>query len=143
MSIAGTAFSLLLLAQVNIGGVPESYLGSLYRSVGLVETLLIVSAGLALLVGACWVVFKNRRPSVIAAYLVFLPLPLILGSYGPLEKQIHSLIVLSRSPTVQPFASQIAAGIASAFSTVAYGNYSNVSIICGSGDRSVSSRREG
>ena len=115
MNVAGDiCFS--VLAQANIAQPHESYLESVCRSAGPANCLIIVTTGLAVFIGACFVAAKCRRPSVIASYLFFLPLPLIVAFYGAVEGQMHSLIVLSSSPEVQPSASQIAAGVASALS---------------------------
>jgi hypothetical protein len=55
---------------------PEPYLVWMIRSLGLFGFLSLLT-GLAVFVGACFVVYLARRPAVIASYLVFLPLPLI------------------------------------------------------------------
>ena len=110
-----------LLAQANVPGAHESYLEAIYRLVGPVEFLLILSTGLAVFIGACLVVTKCRQPSTIASWLVLLPLPLIVSIYGLLASQIQSLIALSLSPAVQPSASQIAAGVAAALSPLFLG----------------------
>ena len=67
-----------LLAQ---GPGPESYASWVIRCLGIFG-LSTVLAGVAIFIGACLVVCLAHRPAVIAAYLVFLLLPLLLGALG-------------------------------------------------------------
>jgi biopolymer transport protein ExbB len=72
---------------------------------------LTVLSGAALFVGACLVVSLARRPAVIAAYALFLLLPLLLGALGALKGCVSSFSVLAMSGT-QIKQSQIFGGLA-------------------------------
>jgi biopolymer transport protein ExbB len=58
----------------------------------------------------------NRRPGVIASYLVFLPLPLLIGIFGSIQGFIASYSVIAAS-TSTPKPSEVAAGISTALFT--------------------------
>ena len=49
----------------------------------------------AVFLGACLVVFLARRPAVIASYMVFLLLPLLLGALGALKSCVSSFSVIA------------------------------------------------
>jgi hypothetical protein len=89
----------------------ESYFAWMLRMLGPSKGASIWITGLAVFVGACLVVARSRRPSVIAAYLVFLPLPLLVGLCRVLGGNLASLAVLS-SASVKLSDQQIASGIA-------------------------------
>ncbi len=95
-----------LLAQ---GPGPESYASWVIRCLGIFG-LSTVLAGVAIFIGACLVVCLARRPAVIAAYLVFLLLPLLLGALGALRGCVSSFAVIAVSG-VQLKQSQIFAGL--------------------------------
>ena len=69
----------------------------MYHMLGAFYAVVIPAVGLLLFIGACIVVAKSKRPSSIAAYLVFLPLPLMIGFYGTIEGFIHIGQVISLS----------------------------------------------
>ena len=54
----------------------------MFYSLGLFYGTVLPLAGFLIFVGACLVVGRNKRPSVIAAYLVFLPLPFLIGLFA-------------------------------------------------------------
>ena len=54
----------------------------MFNSLGLFYGTVLPLAGFLIFVGACLVVGRNKRPSVIAAYLVFLPLPFLIGLFA-------------------------------------------------------------
>jgi hypothetical protein len=64
------------------------------KSLGFYD-LLSLLAGLAVFVGACFVVARARRPAVIASYLVFLLLPLLFAILGGLKGAVASSAVLA------------------------------------------------
>jgi hypothetical protein len=108
-----------VIAGANVAGPHESYLESIYHSAAKPGgCLLTLPIGLAVFVGACIVAVKCRRPSVIASYLIVLPLPLIVGIWGAIEGPMHSLIIMSLCPTVQPSTPEITAGVATTLSTL-------------------------
>ena len=96
--------------------VPQSYLAWMYNSLGPFYGLVIPLAGFVVFVGACLVVALNRRPAVIAAYLVFLPLPLLIGIFGSIRGFIMSYSVIATS-VVTPKPSDVAGGISTALFT--------------------------
>ena len=76
------------------------------------SSLLAVLSGLLILGGACYLVATKRRPSVLAAYLVLLPLPVLITVCGSMNGLISSLTVIAASPNVTLTTSDIAAAIA-------------------------------
>lgn len=82
----------------------------MFNALGPFYALVIPFAGLAVFVGACVVVSFNRRPAVIAAFLVFLPFPLLIGLFGSLQGLISSLSSIAMSGT-SPMPSDVAEGI--------------------------------
>jgi len=104
--------ALLLLAQAG-EPVNDSVLGWLARSLGPVYGLLIPLTGIAVFVGGLLVVAFSRRPAVIAAYLVFVPLPLLIALFGTIHGAIHSYLVIAMSVT-QPKPAEIAQGTSTA-----------------------------
>jgi hypothetical protein len=115
MNVTYTACT-FLLAQVAVAGSHESYLQSVLHSAGPSACVWVLATGLAVFIGACFVAARCQRPSVIAAYLTLLPLPLIIAIYGAIEASMHSLIIMSSSPAVQPTSTEIAGGIATTLS---------------------------
>ena len=77
----------------------QSYLMWMYQSLGLFYSFVLPMSALLVVVGAVIVVFSARRPSVIAAYLVFLPLPILIGAYATVEGMIASYSVIASTTT--------------------------------------------
>jgi len=100
--------------------VAESSLSWMLRSLGSIYGLLILLAGLLVFVGACAVVVGSRRPAVIAAYLVFLPLPLLISALAVIYGALQSCLVLAAS-TASPRPSEIAWGMATVWCTLLAG----------------------
>jgi len=73
---------------------PKSRLMWYVESLGL-SGLLVLVTGFAIFVGACLVVMRSHRPAVIAAYLVFLPLPVLIAVIGALKGCVASFSVLA------------------------------------------------
>lgn len=88
----------------------ESMLTWMIRTLSF-DGLLLLLLGVAIFAGACWVVRRSRRPAPIAAYLVFLPLPLIFACFGALKGNIASLSVMSFTGEV-PSSADLSQGIA-------------------------------
>jgi len=90
-----------------------------FQSLGFFYGVLIPLTGLLVFLGACLVVMLSRRPAVIAAYLVFLPLPMLIGVYGSVEGLI-ACFSMSAMPRGTPLPAEVGIGISTAlFSTVA------------------------
>ncbi len=87
----------------------EPYFVWMIRCLGLYGLLTLLS-GVALFIGACVLVCVTRRPAVLAAYLVFLPLPFLIGLAGALKGCVASFEVFARSG-VEPKSSEILMGV--------------------------------
>jgi len=107
--------SAFVLAQTN-GPVQRSLLSWMFNAIGLFYGLVLPLAGFVIFIGACLVVARSRRPAVIAAYLVFLPLPLLIGVYGSIRGFIASYSVIAMS-TSTPNPAEVAEGISTALFT--------------------------
>lgn len=89
-----------------------------YQSLGPFYILALFGSGFVIFVGGCLVVLLARRPSVSAAYLVFVPIPLLIGVFGTFEGFIAAMSVMGTSSSA-PQASEIAEGLSmSSFSTL-------------------------
>jgi len=99
---------------------PQSFLMWMFHALGPFYLVVLPLAGLVVFVGAILVVSLNRRPAVIAAFLVFLPLPLMIGLFGSVQGMISSLSVLATSAAT-PKPSDVAAGISSGLFTTLMG----------------------
>jgi hypothetical protein len=98
----------------------QSLLSWAFNALGPFYGLLIPAVGLAVFIGACVVVATSRRPAVIAAYLVFLPLPLLIGVFGSFHGFISSLSVMANS-AVTPKAREVAQGLSMGLFTTLLG----------------------
>jgi ABC-type transport system involved in multi-copper enzyme maturation permease subunit len=76
--------------------VPKPYAIWVIESLGFLGLLTVLS-GVAIFVGACLVVSLARRPAVIAAYSLFLLLPLLFGALGALKGCVSSFSVIAMS----------------------------------------------
>lgn len=115
--------SLCLLAQyAEEAHAPArtSHLAWAFKSLGLCYGTMIPLTGLLLFVGAVAVVALARRPAVIAAYLVFLPLPLLIGVFGTIQGLIASFSVLAHSGSAAKPA-ELAEGYSTALFTALFG----------------------
>ncbi len=91
-----------------------------FMSLGWFYTLLFLVVGLGLFLGAVVVVIAARRPAVIAAYLPFLALPLLLGVWATAEGMIRSWAVIAYSTTT-PSPSEMAQGYSTALFSILAG----------------------
>lgn len=120
MDIVGSLFG-FVLAQADAGEpvVQQSYLAWMFMALGPLYGLVLPLSGFALFVGACLVVGLNRRPAVIASFLVFLPVPLLIGIFGSVHGMIASLSVVAASASEPEMGRWMAEGWATAlFSTL-------------------------
>jgi hypothetical protein len=74
----------------------KSFLLWLLESLGLFG-MLAVLAGVVIFFGSWIVIFTTRRPAVIASYLVFLPLPLLLAIAGALKGLVGAFSLVGMS----------------------------------------------
>ena len=68
-----------LATQANLAPGQQSTLMWMIDAAGPFNLFLLVGLGFALFIGACAVVTLSRRPNLVAAYLVLLPMPLFAG----------------------------------------------------------------
>ena len=76
------------------------------------SSLLVFVSALLIFGGACYLIATRRRPSVLAAYLVLLPLPVLISLCGVLKGNISSLMVIAASPDLTLTTADIAGGLA-------------------------------
>ena len=76
------------------------------------SSLLVLVSGLLIFGGACYLVGTKRRPSVLAAYLVLLPLPVLISVGAWTKGLISSLTVIAASPNVTVTTADVAAATA-------------------------------
>jgi hypothetical protein len=98
-----------LIAE-HVEPMEQSFLGWVLSSLGPIHSLLIPASGLVVFVGAVFVIALSKRPAVIAAYLVFVPLPFMIGLCASLYGFIHSFHLAATS-AAPPNPGQIAGGI--------------------------------
>ncbi len=91
-----TLFNSLLIAEMD-EEVRVSLLHWMFQSLGIFYGTLIPFSAFVLFLGAVAVVVLSDRPSVVAAYLVFLPLPLLIGVIGSLHGFINAFSVVAMS----------------------------------------------
>ena len=76
------------------------------------SSLLTLLLGLMIFIGACYLMATKRRPAVLAAYLVLLPLPLLINLCGWLKGLISSLEAIATLPNVAVTTVDLAAATA-------------------------------
>ena len=64
------------------------------------SSVLVLLSAASIFAGACYLVATRRRPAVLAAYLVLLPLPVIISLCGLMKGMIASLTVIAATPTL-------------------------------------------
>ena len=89
----------------------QSLLGWMLNSLGWAD-LLALTAGLLIFAGACRLVMRKSQPAVLAAYLVLLPLPVLISNSGTLKGMISSFTVIAATPDLQVTTADFAGGIA-------------------------------
>ena len=94
-----------------VENVPRSYLAWMIESLG-VYAIILPFLGMLLFGVSCIVVALSKRPAVIAACLVLVPLPFIIGVFAFLNGAISAFQVIANSETA-PAPRDVASGIAS------------------------------
>lgn len=82
----------------------------MYESLGSVYCALILSTGLVVFLGACFLVLRRRRPAIVAAYLVFIPIPLLIGIFSAVHRFIIMHAVIANY-NWEPTSQEVARGI--------------------------------
>ena len=108
--------NLCLLANDDMEG-RVSVLEWVLETLGVSYTLTIAISSMFLLWGACWFVWTQRRPAVIAAYYAFVPIPLMFGVLGTVQGFLQTYEYIAYSE-VQPDPSTIAEGMAVSTATM-------------------------
>jgi len=83
-----------LIAQAEMP-VRHNMMTWMINALGPIYGLAIPLAGLAVFVGSCLVVALSKRPAVIASFLVFLPLPVLIGVFGSVQGVISAFATVS------------------------------------------------
>ena len=89
-----------------------SFLAWMAGALNSLSSLMVLVSGLLMFGGACYLVATRRRPSVLAAYLVLLPLPVLIALCGWMNAMIASLTVIASSPNLIVTTADIAEGTA-------------------------------
>jgi hypothetical protein len=89
----------------------QSLLGWMLSSLGWAD-LLALTAGLLIFAGACRLVMRKSQPAALAAYLVLLPLPVLISISGTLKGMISSFTVIAATPDLHVTTADFAGGIA-------------------------------
>ena len=76
------------------------------------SSLLALALGLLMLGGACYLVATKRAPSVLAAYLVLSPLPVLISICAGMNGLISSLHAIASTPNAVVTTADIAAATA-------------------------------
>ncbi|REJ69284.1 MAG: hypothetical protein DWQ31_05280 [Planctomycetota bacterium] len=93
-------------------GAAQSVLSWMFESLGSFHAFLLTFVSFVLFVAACVLVCSVRRPSVIAAFLVFVPLPLLLGLAGTLHQLIDSFRLAGIVDPTDPFGPEVTINVA-------------------------------
>jgi cytochrome bd-type quinol oxidase subunit 1 len=81
-------------------------------------SLLALSSGVLIFVGACYLLSTKRQASVLAAFLVLVPLPFLISVCGWMIGMMSSLTVIGSSPELTPTTADIAAATANSLRDV-------------------------
>jgi hypothetical protein len=111
---------LLLLAQEDYHRPSMNLLQWMYYSLGPFYLLLLCGSGFLVFAGALAVVALSKRPAVIAAYLVFVPLPLLIGVFATFDGFISAFAVVATA-SAQPKPSEVAEGISTGLFSMWFG----------------------
>lgn len=76
------------------------------------SSLLVLVSSLLIFCGACYLVASRRQSSVLAAYLVFLPLPIVISMYFATSGVVTSLNAIASTPGVSLTTDAVAAATA-------------------------------
>jgi len=74
--------------------------------------LMVLISGLLIFGGACYLVATKRRPAVLAACLVLLPVPVFIAICGVMSGMVRSLSVISLSSDLSVSTQDVAGGTA-------------------------------
>ncbi len=89
-----------------------SQLGWILNSQSSMAALLVLLSAAAIFAGACYLVTSQRPASVLAAYLILLPLPCLISICGWIKGSVASLVVIAATPDIKLTTADIAGGFA-------------------------------
>ncbi len=75
-------------------------------------SLLVLMSGVLIFVGACYLVFHKRRPAVLSAYLVLLPLPVMISLCDWMFGMYRSFSAIAAMPNLPVTTAEVAAAMA-------------------------------
>jgi len=87
---------------------------------GTLSSLIILVAGFLIFGGAAYLVATKRRPAVLAAYLVLLPLPVLIAVFGEMRGMVSALTAIASSPGMSVPTEHVAADTAASLVTVLF-----------------------
>ena len=105
----GIASSLVLAQAIPPG---TSFAGWVVGVLGTPNSFIVLVSGLLIFGGAWYLLATRRRPAVLAAYLVLLPLPVLIAVYGVMSGMVSSLTVIASTPGLSVTTEDYAAGTA-------------------------------
>jgi hypothetical protein len=91
---------------------PMSQLGWILSTQGSLSSLLVLLSAAAIFAGACYLVASQRPASVLAAYLILLPLPCLISFCGFIKGAINSLSVTAAYPDLTLTTAEFAGALA-------------------------------
>jgi hypothetical protein len=91
---------------------PMSQLGWILSTQGSMSSLLVLLSAAAIFAGACYLIASQRSASVLAAYLILLPLPCLISICGWISGSAKSLSVISMYADIKLTTADIAGGLA-------------------------------
>jgi hypothetical protein len=110
--------SSLILAQAI---PPGTSLGEwLVGAMGTFFSLMVLASGLLIFAGSWYLVSTGKRPAAFAAYLVLLPLPVLIAICSCMSGMVSSLTVIASTPGISLSTEDVAAGVASSLAMVLY-----------------------
>jgi len=65
---------------------------------GTLSSVIVLISGLLIFGRACYLVATRRRPAALAAYLVLLPLPMLIAVFDEMRGMVIALTVIASSP---------------------------------------------
>ena len=97
-----------------------SFGGWVVGVLGTLSSIIVLISGLLIFGGACHLVVTKRRPAVLAAYLVLLPLPVLVAIFGEMKGMVSALTAIASSPEITVPTEHVAGGAAASLIAVLF-----------------------
>jgi hypothetical protein len=110
--------SSIVLAQAIPPGT--SFGASMMHVLGTFSSLMILVSGLLIFGGAAYLVATKRRPSVLAAYLLLLPVPVLIAIFCEMSGMVSALTAIASLPGISVPPDHVAANTAASLATVLF-----------------------